>query len=1249
MDAAQRKNLTDQLSRISAAIAADLRARMLEPGPVNERARQLHADERVGDAFELWTDLLSRRAAVLWVLKSVYVRVLEDRGLLRPLRIVDRSSQGLFERLAPSLGETAYLKWVYRDLASSEGGLPELFGLQPAEIALPSNDLSKQLLELWRGRDQDTGELVFRFDDEHFDGRLMGDLYQDLDPVVKKRFALLQTPDFVVDFILDETLTPAIAEYGVENVRVLDPSCGSGHFLLAAFKRLVREREKTARARGSQGEKTAGAQGSRGEGEKTAGAQGGLRGIVTEVLGQVVGIDLNDYACGLARARLVMTALELCGETELGAASGFHPQVFWADALEQVERDELGQMTLPTMAKEEKPAALMTRPEVRAALRPVLKGGFHVVVGNPPYITEKDASRRAYHREKLGKQQRYISASRTYSLAAPFTERMLQVAVKGGFVGQITTNAFLKREFGKALIQDVLARHDIYKVVDTSGAYLPGHGTPTVLLFVRNRQPTTNVVPVIMGKRGEPGKPADPAKGKVWTSIAEGHRQIGFESEFVSVNDVARTTLAQHPWSIGGGGAAELKTTLEGGAAQRLAFVIEAPIGRGTRTGDDDAFAVPLGFVSRTGASTTHWRPLLKGEDIRDWGQSPTEAVWFPYSPEGDFDVVQMAEAAFAQDFRRMWPFRTGLARRATFQGVMADAGLLWYEYMQFTPSGIRTPLSIAFAFKATHNHFVLDRGGKVFKQTAPVIKLPPGSSVEEHLALLGQLNSSTGCFWMKQVCQTTGGPGGGKISKNDYENFYEHDGTKLQSFPLATQRRPLVEAFSAALDRSASKRVLNSVRKALHEAAAGGANDLRAALDARRQWDLVELTRMVALQEELDWLCYKLYGIDADVEVRSPDHVKSLTPGQRPFEIALAREDAERREAIERGEEPDEAPTAWFERHGWTPVADIDAIEDPQERAIIASRMERTAESKWLSLVEQPTYKRRWYRPDYEKEEQEALRTLLADRVEDWSKALERPWTIKEAALALETDPAVLAVAELIAGRSTFDLATLLAERVQADSVPGCKVHVFTEEGLRKRALWEATWEMQRREDAGEKVTPAVPPKYDRKDFLRTEYWSLRGKLDVPKERFIALTEVPTRANGETLYGWAGWTHRQRAKVLLQLDEDLENEGVPLPERYAILYQVGFLIPYVEWESPKAAAEFRAVVTSLVGQEGVTEDMLRAWAETHPLTRSRATGTTRRGPRATEGVAGSESTATGDAKPKTKRGRKKAEKGSET
>ncbi len=111
-----------------------------------------------------------------------------------------------------------------------------------------------------------------------------------------------------------------------------------------------------------------------------------------------------------------------------------------------------------------------------------------------------------------------------------------------------------------------------------------------------------------------------------------------------------------------------------------------------------------------------------------------------------------------------------------------------WYEYSMLFRSRIGHPLSIAFAFVATHNHFVLDRGGKVFKQSAPVIKLAAGASVDDHLALVGSLNSSVACFWMKQVFQrkTQMGGGGGSATV-PFTHQYEHDGTKLQQFPLAS------------------------------------------------------------------------------------------------------------------------------------------------------------------------------------------------------------------------------------------------------------------------------------------------------------------------------------------------------------------------------------------------------------------------------------------------------------------------------
>ncbi len=76
---------------------------------------------------------------------------------------------------------------------------------------------------------------------------------------------------------------------------------------------------------------------------------------------------------------------------------------------------------------------------------------------------------------------------------------------------------------------------------------------------------------------------------------------------------------------------------------------------------------------------------------------------------------------------------------------------------MNYTESPRDTTID-RFAFVATHNHFVLDRGGKVFNRSAPVIKLPDEATEDDHLALLGVLNSSTACFWLKQVSYHKGG-----------------------------------------------------------------------------------------------------------------------------------------------------------------------------------------------------------------------------------------------------------------------------------------------------------------------------------------------------------------------------------------------------------------------------------------------------------------------------------------------------------
>ena len=73
----------------------------------------------------------------------------------------------------------------------------------------------RALLDLWRETDPESGELAWDFTDPERSTRFLGDLYQDLSESARKRFALLQTPDFVESFILDRTLDPALEEFGL--------------------------------------------------------------------------------------------------------------------------------------------------------------------------------------------------------------------------------------------------------------------------------------------------------------------------------------------------------------------------------------------------------------------------------------------------------------------------------------------------------------------------------------------------------------------------------------------------------------------------------------------------------------------------------------------------------------------------------------------------------------------------------------------------------------------------------------------------------------------------------------------------------------------------------------------------------------------------------------------------------------------------------------------------------------------------
>ena len=323
--------LLADLKRELKTLEADLRVRAEDSESVwgarlRDEYQRAQARERTGLAWIDWRDGEVAQAGVAWIIATVFIRFCEDNGLLvgatnggRPVaqpwiaapgdgleRAVE--NEAAFYAAAPTMTSRDWLQQAFGTLADLPAGAPLVdrnhSAVWHAEISATASD---GLLAFFRRTTRD-GALVHDFSDPDLGTRFLGDLYQDLSDYAKKTFALLQTPDFVEEFILDLTLTPAIQEFGITGLKVIDPACGSGHFLLGAFDRLMAEWTTTA-----------------------PGLDKGDR--AQRALDSIHGVDLNPFAIAIARFRLTAAAIKAAGIPTLVAAPAFRYHLAIGDSL----------------------------------------------------------------------------------------------------------------------------------------------------------------------------------------------------------------------------------------------------------------------------------------------------------------------------------------------------------------------------------------------------------------------------------------------------------------------------------------------------------------------------------------------------------------------------------------------------------------------------------------------------------------------------------------------------------------------------------------------------------------------------------------------------------------------------------------------------------------------------------------------------------------------------------------------------
>lgn len=389
---------------------------------------------------------------------------------------------------------------------------------------------------------------------------------------------------------------------------------------------------------------------------------------------------------------------------------------------------------------------------------------------------------------------------------------------------------------------------------------------------------------------------------------------------------------------------------------------------------------------------------------------------------------------------------------------------------------------------------------------------------------------------------------------------------------------------------------------------------------DCWRQFDVLR-EQMVALQEEIDWHTYVAFGLAPADVLLPPDSVGDglcCPRGSRSFEHITPRKSFVRaRDHL--------VPLAEAE------VPPVGQLSPALER-LTQHRIAAIQASPELTLIEQPLFKRQWRDTDdnidefafRRKVDQSRLAAWLLDQLEAHlrAQAVHGPACVSLRELSREflLSPRFIAVSALYSGQNDPDLEAVLNDLVPPESVPYLSIYRYSESGLAKHRAWHHTWARQQQEDQGlpppvddqgQPIPIPVPPRYDSDDFRDPACWRLRGKLDVPRERFISFPGCERADDPSRVIGWAGWDPVQRAIAIMNLFHARKAQETWDNERLALLLrgvrELGLWLslwhdqPSPDFDGERPGALFERLVDSEARAIGFAPEALDALAAPAP------------------------------------------------
>lgn len=325
-------------------------------------------------------------------------------------------------------------------------------------------------------------------------------------PEVQKAGGVYYTPRYIVDYIVENTLGEKLRECktpeAVSKIKILDPACGSGSFLIAAFDRLIAWHEDYFRSRVDAKFKD---KKSESEIRKTFKNEIKLWFIengqyilhLTSKLkkdilrNNIFGVDIDPHAVDITMFSLSMKALENATHEEVDEDRTLFNEQILPDL--KLHNIKCGNSLIGSDFYADKDLTLFGGDELRQVnvfdwdkqfAEIMADGGFDVVIGNPPYFNIQTLGVNSPIANHIQKKYSQIWMDKS-DILFYFIAKAIQLSK--GCISFIVSNAFLFADKAQKLRNHILEKAPLIKIINFEKHYVFENASITTAIILMDK------------------------------------------------------------------------------------------------------------------------------------------------------------------------------------------------------------------------------------------------------------------------------------------------------------------------------------------------------------------------------------------------------------------------------------------------------------------------------------------------------------------------------------------------------------------------------------------------------------------------------------------------------------------------------------------------------------------------------------------------------------------------------------------